>query len=49
MRGLLVLTGKTSAEQFTAGRRTGRQLGRGRRAPDAVAPSLPSIVAALDR
>jgi HAD superfamily hydrolase (TIGR01450 family) len=49
MRGLLVLTGKTTADQLAAGRRTGRQLGRGRRAPDAVAPSLPEIVAALDR
>jgi HAD superfamily hydrolase (TIGR01450 family) len=43
LRGFLVLTGKTTADHLAAGR-----LGRGRRPPEAVAASLPDIVAALD-
>ena len=42
MRGVLVLTGKTGAEQLAA-----PTLGRGRRAPDAVASSLAEVVDAL--
>jgi ribonucleotide monophosphatase NagD (HAD superfamily) len=43
LRGVLVLTGKTTQEDLETGR-----LGRGRRAPDAVAVSLADVVAALD-
>jgi HAD superfamily hydrolase (TIGR01450 family) len=43
LRGVLVLTGKTAEEHLAAPR-----LGTGRRAPDAVAPSLAEVVAALD-
>lgn len=43
LRGLLVLSGKTTREQVDAGR-----LGTGRRAPDGIAASLAEIVAALD-
>lgn len=42
MRGILVLTGKTAAHQ------TARLVGGRRRAPDAIAPSLADVVAALD-
>ena len=43
LRGILVLTGKTTREQLDGG-----LLGRGRRAPTAVAASLADVVAALD-
>lgn len=43
LRGVLVLSGKTSAADLGAGR-----LGRGRRHPDAIAASLADVVAALD-
>lgn len=43
MRGILVLTGKTTSERLAGGR-----LGAGRRAPDGVAASLAEVVAALD-
>ena len=43
LRGLLVLSGKTTAAQVEAG-----TLGRGRRQPEAIAASLADIVAALD-
>ena len=44
MRGVLVLTGKTTQADLANGA-LGR--GRSRRAPDAIAPSLPDVVAAL--
>ncbi len=43
LRGILVLTGKTTAQHLEE-----PALGRGRRAPDAIAPSLAEVVAALD-
>ena len=43
LRGILVLTGKTTPDHIAAAR-----LGRGRRAPDAIATSLSEVVAALD-
>jgi ribonucleotide monophosphatase NagD (HAD superfamily) len=43
LRGILVLTGKTTREHVAEG-----PAGRGRRAPDAVAASLADVVAALD-
>lgn len=43
LRGILVLTGKTTADHVADAR-----LGRGRRAPDAIAASLSEVVAALD-
>ncbi len=43
MRGILVLTGKTSTHHLVES-----SLGRGRRRPHAVAPSLAEVVAALD-
>jgi HAD superfamily hydrolase (TIGR01450 family) len=43
LRGVLVLTGKTTAEHLDALR-----LGRGRRSPDVTARSLGDVVAALD-
>jgi HAD superfamily hydrolase (TIGR01450 family) len=42
LRGILVLTGKVAAHE------TARLVGGRRRAPDAIAPSLADIVAALD-
>ena len=42
LRGVLVLTGKTTAAQMDQ-----PSTGRGRRAPDAVAPSLADVVRAL--
>jgi HAD superfamily hydrolase (TIGR01450 family) len=44
LRGILVLTGKTTEDQLEAA-----TLGRGRRAPDAVARSLADVVDALTR
>jgi HAD superfamily hydrolase (TIGR01450 family) len=43
LRGVLVLSGKTRPDQLD-----GPRLGTGRRAPDAIAPSLAEVVAALD-
>jgi HAD superfamily hydrolase (TIGR01450 family) len=43
LRGVLVLSGKTTREQLADG-----ALGRGRRRPDAIAASLAEVVAALD-
>ena len=43
LTGVLVLTGKTTPEHVEAA-----ALGRGRRAPDAIAASLADLVAALD-
>jgi HAD superfamily hydrolase (TIGR01450 family) len=43
LRGVLVLSGKTRPEDLD-----GARLGTGRRAPDAIAPSLTEVVAALD-
>jgi HAD superfamily hydrolase (TIGR01450 family) len=43
LRGVLVLTGKTTQAQVASG-----AFGNGRRAPDAVAVSLADVVAALD-
>ena len=43
LRGILVLSGKTTREQVVSG-----ALGRGRRRPDAIADSLAEVVAALD-
>ncbi len=43
LRGILVLTGKTTAAQLD-----GSRLGRGRRLPDVTARSLADVVAALD-
>lgn len=43
LRGVLVLSGKTTPEQVKDG-----ALGRGRRRPDAIADSLAAVVAALD-
>lgn len=43
MRAVLVLSGKVGAAQLDGG-----SLGRGRREPDAVAPTLADVVAALD-
>jgi len=43
LRGVLVLSGKTTAADVAAGR-----LGAGRRAPDGIAASLAEVVAALD-
>jgi HAD superfamily hydrolase (TIGR01450 family) len=43
LTGVLVLTGKTTAAHLDAA-----ALGRGRRPPDAIAPSLADVVAALD-
>ena len=51
MRGVLVLTGKTNAAAAAAlgrGARTGTGARRSRAIPDAVAPSLADVVAALD-
>ena len=51
MRGVLVLTGKTNAAAAAAlgrGARTGTGAHRSRAIPDAVAPSLADVVAALD-
>ena len=51
MRGVLVLTGKTSAAGAAAlrhGEAPGRNAGRSRAVPDAVARSLADVVAALD-
>jgi HAD superfamily hydrolase (TIGR01450 family) len=43
LRGILVLTGKTAANHLDQ-----PSLGRGRRRPHAIAPSLADVVAALD-
>lgn len=43
LRGILVLTGKTTDEHVAVG-----ALGRGRRPPDAIAASLADLIAALD-
>lgn len=43
LRGVLVLSGKTTRDQLADG-----ALGRGRRRPDAIADSLAAVVAALD-
>ena len=45
LRGLLVLSGKTSAADVE---RRGVRAGRAVGAPDAVAPTLAEVVAALD-
>jgi ribonucleotide monophosphatase NagD (HAD superfamily) len=43
LRGILVLTGKTTAAEARAITANGR-----RRGPDAIAPALAEVVAALD-
>jgi HAD superfamily hydrolase (TIGR01458 family) len=51
LRGILVLSGKTTAADVARAARTGRAGGSGatrRRGPDAIAPTLADVVAALD-
>jgi HAD superfamily hydrolase (TIGR01458 family) len=48
LRGILVLSGKTSAADLERGRPTGGRGRTGARGPDGIAPTLADVVAALD-